>query len=231
MTKEIRFNSDRSTVGNPSPLITGGNLAEGPYKLTLEQCQTAIERIVLDADMRLHEEVKTWAAKYEAAEGIKRKKSLMDPDHVLVYLPDEKMAITYVSFIAPHSHLSDVTLGYSIKERLEPTDDVGCEEWGEPTYQITAHGWELKADGNCSKTRKFIYISFWTDAEGMAQFETHAMARRRQAKEEMAKDKEEMQKEIVAKAFGKVAVEAWSKFNDEQKAALVSAARQVEVPA
>lgn len=228
---DIRFNTNESTIRENHSLITGGEMMKSPYTLTLEQCQTAIERIALDADMRLREDFKKWAAEYEEAEGIKRKKRLMDPDHVLAYLPDESMAITAVTFISKYPHMSDVTLGYSIKERLEPTDDIGCTEWGEPTYQIMAHGFKLLADGHLSKSRTTAYITFWTDTEGKVQFETCHMASRRRYEEEWAKDKENMQKEIVAKAFGEAAIEAWSKFSDEQKAALVSAARQVEVPA
>ena len=134
-TRQINFNENKSSIQD----IKDQNPCNYTF-LTLEQCQTAIERITLDADLRLREEFKKWAAEYEEAEGIQRKKRLMDPDHVLAYLSDESMAITAVTFIAQHPHMSDVTLGYSIKERLEPTDDIGCEEWGEATYQIMAHG-------------------------------------------------------------------------------------------
>ena len=43
--KDIRFTSDESTVRTPNSLITGGGLLESPYKLTLEQCQTANQPI------------------------------------------------------------------------------------------------------------------------------------------------------------------------------------------
>ena len=207
-TLSITFNGEESDV----------------FTLTTPQIQTLIERINKDAHQVLEDRFLNWAIR-EGIADVKQKKG--DDRTFLAVLPDlGGMAVISVSFIARNADKNWLTYGSSIKESTGPDEDN--DDWAEPDFSIRAIGYKLTAQGYPSQQdseKCETYLHYW-EGQKRTVFESPVQKDIREREAEMTKMREDMQRELVQKAFGDRVTEAWDEFNEEAKTGLVESAKK-----